>query len=325
MSLGYPVFLAFMIPVAVLTIYFYTRARRDKRLKGEFASPAMLSALGMGGDGRRRLAIFALLITSAALAAVAIARPLGPPVHDERKDISMDVIVALDVSDSMGVSDMEGSRLAFAKEFIKRLASDSPNNRYGLVLFSGDAVVTCPMTADTDAFLTFLDDADFTKANLPGTAIGEAILSSAQRFKPGEIPRAVVVVTDGENTYGADAVKAAESAKGKGFKVLTVGVGTQKGGRVPSGVDFFGNNTWKQDKTGRTVVSRLDEASLSAVAQAGGGRYLRADDAATIPALEKELTAKTTKKVKDPFAGAQEFGPQFALLAAVLLGIAIIL
>jgi Ca-activated chloride channel family protein len=264
-------------------------------------------------------------MTAATFAAVAIARPLGPPSGDDEKTAAMDVIVALDISDSMGVTDVKANRLAVAKEFVKKLVLAAPNNRYGLVLFSGDTVITCPATLDHDAFLTFVDDADFQRANLPGTAIGEAILTAATRFKKDELPRVVLVVTDGENTYGADPVKAAETAKQAGLKVYAAGVGTVEGGRIPGAYDFYGNVQYKKDKQGNIVVSKLDEDSLNKITDAGGGRYFAASDGSSVKSLAKEFTSKSKKVIKDPFQGAKEYGPWVAFAATVLVAIAMII
>lgn len=324
-ALGYPVFLLLLLLVPLLAAFYLWRARRDEAAREAFSDKARFAAFGFGVRGRRAWLAPALLIGAAALASVAIARPLGPPTGDEEKAVSMDVIVALDVSDSMSVEDVQGPRLAAAKDYIKRLVMAAPNNRYGLVLFSGDAVITCPPTLDHDALLNFVADADFGRTNLPGTAIGEALLTAATKFKNSGLPRAVVVVTDGENTYGADPVKAAETAKGDGLRVMTVGVGTSRGGRIPASYDFFGQVQYKRDSEGNIVVSRLDEDTLRKVADAGGGKYFAANEPGSVKALSKELTAKAKKAVRDPFRGAKEYGPYFALMAAVLVGIAVVL
>ena len=198
-------------------------------------------------------------------------------------------------------------------------------NRYGLVLFSGEAIVTCPPTLDHDAFLTFVEDADYSRANMPGTAIGEGILTALTRFKPGELPRAVLVVSDGENTYGADPVGAARTAKEKGLKVYTAGVGTTAGGEIPFGVDFFGKQVFKKDRQGRTVVSRLDESTLREISSAGGGNYFAVSDTGSVRELARELTSKSARKAVDPYRNAKEYGPWLALVAGGLAAMVIIL
>jgi len=325
MNIGYPWFLLLLLLVPSLAVYYYHSRKGAEKARSDFSEPGMFALLGLGLADRRKKASFILIICAVALASIALARPLGPPSTDDEVNAGMDVIVALDISDSMGVQDIPGGRLAAAKEFVSKLVEAAPSNRYGLILFSGDAIVSCPLTLDHDAFLTFIDDADFPRADLPGTAIGEAVLSAATRFNKGELPRAVLVVTDGENTYGAEPVGAAGAAKGKGLKVYTVGVGTPSGGKIPAGADFFGNVQYKKDKQGRVVNSALDDAALNRVAGAGGGKYFSASEPGSVKSLAKELTVKTDKMLKDPFRGAKEYGGWFALAAGVLLMAAIIL
>ena len=325
MSIGYPLFLLLLAAVPALALVYRWHSKRDEKARAAFADAGMSARLGLGNKSWKKKIAPALIMIAAAFAAIAIARPLGPPSGDDEKTAAMDVIVAVDISDSMGVADVKPNRLTEAKEFIKKLALAAPNNRYGLVLFSGDAIITCPPTLDHDAFLTFVDDADFPRANLPGTAIGEAILTAATRFKKDELPRVVLVVTDGENTYGADPVKASETAKQAGLKVYAAGVGTSEGGRIPGSYDFYGNIQYKKDKQGNIVVSKLDEDALNKITAAGGGRYFTALDGSSVRTLAKELTSKSKKTIKDPFQGAKEYGPWFALVAAALVAMAIIL
>jgi len=324
-ALGYPLYLASLILVPAL-LYAYSRAaRRDKAARERFAQAALQGVVGLGAKNKRRAAVPFLIAAALVMSAVAMARPLGEAKGDEERPASTDVIVVLDVSDSMGVTDVSDNRITAAKEFINRLVAAGPDNRYGLVLFSGDAVVTCPPTLDHDAYLTFVGDSDIGRANVPGTAIGEGILAALTRFKKSELLRAVVVISDGENTYGADPVKAAGTAKDAGMPIFTVGVGTKDGGRIPAALDFFGSATYKKDKQGRTVTSSLDDDTLGSVASAGGGRYFAASDAGAARALAGALAPAKKTKVKDPFRGAVEYGPWFSLAAFILLAVAICL
>ncbi len=313
---------------------FAYSARKARRERLAFSSAEMMKRLGLGNGSGRFTARSLLILASAVLAVIAIARPLGPPAGSEEVPVSMDAIVALDISDSMLVPDGGRStgfgggaqdRLSVAKGFIRKLVSDAPGDRFGLVLFSGDSIISCPPTLDHETYIDFLSDADVTKQDLPGTAIGDALVTAATKFKKSGLPRAVVVVSDGENTYGPDPAGAAKEAKAAGLKVYTVGVGTPAGGRIPEGVDFFGQPKYKRDRQGRVVVSSLHEGALKAVANAGGGRYFYSRDTGAAGRLARELSPKTTRKSKEKFAGAQEYGPWFALAGAIALMAAIII
>lgn len=306
-ALGYPYALALFVAPIMLALYFLYATRRDATSR---------KTLGMDAPGRRALWKPAFIVLSCALVVIALARPLGPPAEGE-KAAGMDVIICLDISDSMAAQDVDGGRLAQAKMFTASVVQAAPDNRYGLVLFSGAATVSCPLTLDRDAFLNFLADADFPRADIPGTAIGEGILA-ASKFKPDKAPRALVIVTDGENTYGADPEKAAADIKAKGVKVYTVGVGTAEGDKIPVGADFFGNVNYKTDREGRVVVSKLATDALGRIANAGGGGYTDAAAPSSAVSLAKKLSAPSVTKVKDPFMGAKEYGPWFVLGAFAL-------
>ncbi len=312
---------------------FVYSARKMGRERLAFSSPVMMARLGLGKGSRRFAAGAFLIAASAVLAVTALARPLGPPAGAEEVPVSMDVIVALDISDSMLVPDGGGrlsgngaaDRLSVAKAFIKKLVSDAPGDRFGLVLFSGDSIINCPPTLDHATYLDFLSDADVTKQDLPGTAIGDALITAATKFKKSDLPRAVVVVSDGENTYGPDPAGAAKEAASAGLKVYAVGVGTSAGGRIPEGVDFFGQPKYKRDRFGQVVVSRMREGALKAAASAGGGRYFYSRDAGAAGRLARELSPKTARKSKEKFVGAEEYGPWFALASALALMAAMVI
>ncbi len=328
--LGYPVFLWLLLLVAALGAAFPLSQRKVKKSLRDFASVEMMARLGLGNGSKKFMARALFILLSAVLAVVALARPLGPSANAaEAVPVSMDVIVALDISDSMGVTDggagQTGDRLSAAKEFIKNLVAAAPSDRFGLVLFSGNSIISCPPTMDHDAFLNILGDAGMDKQDLPGTAIGDALITAATKFKKSNLPRAVVVVSDGENTYGPEPADAARAAVAKGLKVYTVGVGTARGGRIPEGLDFFGQMTFKKDRAGQTVISSLDEGTLKSVAEAGGGKYFYSLDPGAASGLAKELSPKAKENSLEKFAGAEEYGPWFALAAAVALMAAMVI
>jgi Ca-activated chloride channel homolog len=323
-ALGYPAFLWLLVLVAGLGAAFLLSHRKVQKAQRAFASKEMTARLGLGNGSKKFMARAFFILVSAVLAVIALARPLGPAANAaESVPVSMDVIVALDISDSMGVTDGgaggNGDRLTAAKEFIKEMTAAAPSDRFGLVLFSGNSIISCPPTMDHDAFLNILSDAGMDKQDLPGTAIGDALITAATKFKKSDLPRAVVVVSDGENTYGPDPSGAARAAEAKGLKVYTVGVGTATGGKIPEGLDFFGEMSFKKDRTGRTVISALNEGTLKSVADSGGGKYFYSQDPGITTQLAKELSPKAKGNSLEKFAGAEEYGPWFALGAAIAL------
>jgi Ca-activated chloride channel family protein len=328
-ALGYPVFLWLLVLVAGLAAAFLLSQRKVKRAQRAFASKEMTARLGLGKGQKKFTVRASFILLSAVLAVVALARPLGPSANaSEAVPVSMDAIVALDISDSMGVTDGGAGgedRLTAAKAYLKQLIAAAPSDRFGLVLFSGDSIISCPPTMDHDAFLNIVSDAGMDKQDLPGTAIGDALFTAATKFKKSNLPCAVVVVSDGENTYGPDPADAARAAGAKGLKVYTVGVGTARGGKIPEGLDFFGQTTFKKDREGQTVISELNEGTLKSVAEAGGGKYFYSLDTGAATQLAKELSPKAKGNTLEKFAGAQEYGPWFAFGAAIALMAAMVI
>jgi Ca-activated chloride channel homolog len=329
-ALGHPQFLWLLVLGAGLGGAFLLSQRKVKRARRDFASKEMTGRLGLGNGSKKFTARASFILLSAVLAVVALARPLGLAANAaEAVPVSMDVIVALDISDSMGVTDGgaggNGDRLSAAKKFVEEMTAAAPSDRFGLVLFSGNSIISCPPTMDHDAFLNILSDAGQDKQDLPGTAIGDALMTAAMKFKKSDLPRAVVVVSDGENTYGPDPSGAARAAEAKGLKVYTVGVGTAIGGKIPTGLDFFGQMTFKKDRAGQTVISELNDGTLKSVADSGGGKYFYSQDPGAASGLAKELSQKPRENSLEKFAGAEEYGPWFAFGAAVALVAALVI
>jgi len=159
----------------------------------------------------------------------------------------------------------------------------------------------------------------------PGTAMGDAITAALTRFrKDKDIPRAILVVSDGENTYGSDPVKAAAAAKEAGLKVYTLGVGSEKGAKIPLSKGVFGSITYKYDKDGRMVISRLDEDELKSVAEAGGGKYFHASSGGAVESLRLALNEKSKAPVETGMKKRREFGPAVSLVAAGLMILALV-
>jgi len=309
---------------AAMALMYVLSGARTVRDRAGFADKGLHARLGLGGDDTRRALRGAMCVLAAVAAVLAIARPTGGIAEEERSAGGMDVIVVLDLSLSMAAEDESGPRLDSAKDALRELVAAAPNNRYGLVTFTGEAVVICPLTHDQGAFLTILDTETISPVNPSGSAVGDGIAAALVRFKPEkDIPRAVLLVSDGENTSGIDPVAAASGAKEAGLKVYVLGVGSAKGAKVPYGRDVFGNKTYKYDRRGRLVISRLDEKTLRGVAEAGGGKYFHASDRNVTEALRLNLSEKSSKPVKTGMKKRREFGPALSFVAACLLTLAL--
>jgi Ca-activated chloride channel family protein len=188
----------------------------------------------------------------------------------------LQVMVALDVSQSMLAQDIQPSRLDRAKLEIRDLALQLKGDEIGIVPFSGAAFVQVPLTSDYTTALNYLQDAGPSLISRPGTVIGDAIRTASGAFDPKLASQKVLVVmTDGEDVE-SDPLAAAKEAAEQRVLIYTIGFGTSEGELVPE-IDQSGRVVGaKQDAQGNPIISRMDEATLQAIAETGGGQYYRA-------------------------------------------------
>lgn len=219
---------------------------------------------------------FLHVAAAASLLILALANPQVGTRLEEIKRQGIDLFVALDVSLSMKAEDIRPNRLDKAKRDVSSLLQRLAGDRVGLIVFAGDAYIQFPLTADYSAADLFLSAVDVDAVPRPGTMIGSAIELALRSF-PSDVPtqKAIVVVSDGENTEG-DVMGAVEQAVKAGVRVFTIGMGTLEGGPIP----IFGAGgrrlDYKRDAAGSIVLTRLDESMLQQIAVATGGTYRRA-------------------------------------------------
>jgi Ca-activated chloride channel family protein len=201
---------------------------------------------------------------------IGLARPQVGAKLREHETKGAEIMICLDVSNSMLAQDYSPNRLERAKLAIARLVDKLQEDRIGLVVFAGTAFVQLPITTDYVSAKMFLGSIDTQSVPIQGTAIGDAILTAAKGFSAqSEKSRAIIVITDGEN-HEDDPVAAAAQATELGCKVYTIGVGSAQGQPIPVEGGLL------RDKEGNIVVTRLDENTLREVASAGNGAYVRA-------------------------------------------------
>ena len=261
-------YLLILVPVFLMGygIMRYMRARRVKT----FGDPALVEAL-MPSRSRSKGWVKAVLFSLAfAFFAIGLARPRTGAKLAERNTKGAEIIVALDVSNSMLAQDYSPNRLERAKLSIARLTERLQEDRIGLVIFAGTSFVQLPVTTDYVSAKMFLNSIDTGSIPVQGTAIGDAIRLSIKSFSAqSEKSRVIVVISDGEN-HEDDAVGAAKQAAELGIKVYTIGVGSAEGQPIPMDGGLL------KDKDGNIVVTKLNEEMLRDIARAGGGAYIHA-------------------------------------------------
>lgn len=201
---------------------------------------------------------------------IGLSRPQIGAKLKEHKTRGAEIVIALDVSNSMLAQDYSPSRLERAKLAISRITDKLQDDRIGLIVFAGTSFVQLPITSDYVSAKMFLNSISTGSVPVQGTAIGDAIGTAVKSFSAqSENSRAIIVITDGEN-HEDDPVAAAKIASEAGIKVYTIGVGSADGQPIPVEGGLL------KDKDGNIVVTHLDEDVLKQVAEAGGGIYVHA-------------------------------------------------
>jgi Ca-activated chloride channel family protein len=267
---------------------------------------------------------FILLFIGTVLLIIATSGPRIGSKLQEVEHKGREIIIALDVSNSMLAEDIKPSRLERSKQMISRMVDRMTNDKIGLIVFAGDAYTQIPITDDYSSVKMFLSGAGPDMVSKQGTAIGSAIHLAVRSFSSQESEReagesipsqAIVVITDGEN-HEDDAVAEATQAAEQGIKVYTVGLGDPNGVPVPLSP---GSSATRRDRDGNVVVSKLNEKLLKEVAENGKGAYIPGDRINSLmDELDKLERAELKTRVFSEYAERFQYFAGFALLFLVL-------
>ncbi len=262
-------FFIWVVPVLFLVVVYGLRRRRE--IMHHFSSAHGLDVIAPDTVGSRRWVKASLLMGTVLFTAVALAGPKYGYRWQEIRQQGVDIIIALDCSRSMTAADIQPTRLERAKREVFDLLAMLKGDRVGLVAFAGTAFLQCPLTLDYDAFNLFLNSLSPDYLPVGGTDITGALATALDSFDPKSASdKAVILITDGENTGGGEPLKAAESLKDHKIKLFCIGVGSSDGVPIPEPDGGF-----KKDRSGQIVLSRLDENTLKKMAVVTGGTYVR--------------------------------------------------
>jgi len=262
-----------VIPLLFI-LYLITR-RYQKSQLAKWGDDVLLNRLMPDFSSTRVFIKFSLWILATGVLILALARPQFGTKLSEVKRKGIEMIIALDVSNSMMAEDIQPNRLENAKMAISRLVDRLENDKIGLIIFAGDAYIQMPVTTDYMAAKLFLNSINTQIVPKQGTAIGSAIHLAMRSFSPeSEKSRTIVILTDGEN-HEEDALVAAKEASAAGIIIHTIGIGSAQGVPIPV-TSAGGQKDYRTDYEGKVVVSKLNEDLLRQVAAAGGGTYVRA-------------------------------------------------
>ena len=304
------------IPVCVIAYIIITK--RKQRQLMEFGDPELMAQLMPDSSKSRPIVKFTLLMVALTLLIVAAARPQYGQQEKTVKRQGIEVMVALDISNSMLAEDVAPNRLDRAKQMLSKMIDNMTDDKVGLVVFAGEAFTQLPITCDYVSAKMFLNTISPKLIPTQGTAIGAALQTAIRSFgsQESDAGRAIILITDGEN-HEDDATAVAKQAQELGIQVFVIGIGKPEGSPIP----VPGTNDYIKDRSGQVVVSRLNEEMCQEIAQAGKGAYVRCDNTNTaMRALQQELDRIATTDLETTvYADYNEQYQSFLLIALLLL------
>ena len=286
----------FGIPVLIVAMLLYSRWK--KNALSLFGDNRLVKELMHSFSKRRTQIKNILTILIFILLVIGIANPQVGAKMEEVKREGVDLMIAIDLSNSMMAEDIKPNRLERAKLAISRLIDKLEGDRIGLIVFAGEAYVQLPITTDYSAAKLFLSTVNTNIVPTQGTEIAKAIDLSVQSFDMENAQnKAIIIITDGEN-HDEKAIESAKKANELGIFIHTLGMGLSKGGPIPI-YNKYGNRTgYRKDREGNTIVSKLNENLLRQIANAGEGTYVRANNSkAGLSTLFAEINKMEKKEI----------------------------
>ncbi|GHT64297.1 membrane protein [Bacteroidia bacterium] len=299
---AHPEYLYLLVLLPVLLVLFlysmYIKKRNLKRLGNMKILRGLMPDVAL----KKQHLKFWLLFIGLGLFLLVIAGPQFGSKLETVKRQGIEVMICLDVSNSMLSTDINPSRLDKSKLILSKLIDDLHNDKIGLIVFAGDAFIQLPITSDYVSAKMFLSSINPSMVPTQGTAIGAAINLATSSFSPSEnSAKTIILITDGEN-HEDDALGATKAAAEKGIKVNVLGVGSIQGGPIP-----VSDNNYQKDKDGNMIITKLNEQMCQEIAEAGNGMYARTDNTNNaLKALQKELNKMSKSEVESKVYSSYE-------------------
>lgn len=311
---------ALLAPLIAVAIWRFWSERKS-RPAVQFSSILKLKELNPSWRSRLRWLPPVLLLASVACAIVALARPQQSDTKVKKNVEGIDIVVALDISDSMAIEDMppEENRMQSAKAVLKEFVKRRPNDRIGYVVFRGEAFTRVPLTLDHGVLLDSIERTYNTRNIKDGTAIGSALATAASRLKESTAKtRVIVFATDGESNSGTiDPETALDIAKGFGLRIYSIGIGKDGQAQLPiESVDPFGRKV----KRYQPIHSSVNDALLGRFASETGGKYYRASDGRALAKVFQDIDRLERSKIDmNQYTKYTESFPPFVQAAVLLM------
>ncbi|MGQ9846948.1 MAG: VWA domain-containing protein, partial [Bacteroidales bacterium] len=305
--LGHP-FMFWVMVVAIpmiIAFYIFFHYLNKKKLQA-FADNDLLKRIMPDFTASRKHLKFLFFIAGLALLLFAASDPQIGSKLSKVKHKGAEVIIALDVSNSMLAEDVYPSRIEAAKMALEKLIDRLNENRIGLIVFAGDAFVQLPITSDYVSAKMFLSSINTNMINVQGTNIASAIEMSMRSFSSNEkeTNKVLIIISDGEDHEQGAIDMASEAAK-KGIIIHTIGMGKPEGAPIPI-INKFGKKDYKTDNNGNVIITKTNDALLQQIASSANGIYVRADNSYTIlneiaSRIEKLSSKETESEIYSDF------------------------
>ena len=278
--------------LGVLAGIYWLGARLKRRIVFILFGPAAYARLNKGGDAFQTLKT-ALFLGAVCFAFAALARPQWGLEIVKAEGEFAQTVIAVDVSASMRARDVHPDRLDSAKNMLRMLITHLHNERIGLIAFTSQAYIQCPITTDEDALKYFISSLQPDMLPVAGTSLAAPVKLAAHMLSKYPGKKALIILTDGEDHEPKELKEAQDIAQKEGIRIIAIGIGTAQGELIPQRTDVSGRVLeYKKDREGKTVVSKLDQQSLASLAQATQGVYIQY----TTPS---QVAAKVEESVKD--------------------------
>jgi len=320
MGFAYPYLtLLFWAVPLLIALFIFAGKVRAKKLNTFVDSGLSMSLVQSATSARRRFRSILIVILLALFIFAIAGLQIGTKMNNIKRK-GVDIFIAVDCSKSMLAEDVVPNRLAKAKREMSDLISKLDGDRVGVVAFAGAAFLQCPLTLDYDAAKMIVDLIDTDLIPKPGTNISQAIKIATDSFVKAEKKyKAIIILTDGEDHEGS-LESAIESAKNEGARIYAIGFGKPSGDPVPVR-DANGVVTgYLKDKSGNTVMSRMDERTLQNIALQTGGKYFRSsDEEIEIDRIYEDISGMEKKELQDRLFSQRENRYQYFLFIGLIL------
>ena len=311
-------YLFFALPF-VFAIYIYLNIKKQRDVSG-IGTLDLVKRMMPELSLKRSYLKFWIVFSALVLGILLVAGPqFGTKVEKVEKR-GIELVIAVDVSNSMLARDVSPDRLSRAKQMLSRIIDARKDDQIALIVFAGEAYVQMPLTSDTQSAKLFLNSIDPSLVPVQGTVIGKAIELGINSFSSAkDVDKAMILITDSED-HESNAIQMAKQASDAGIMVNVIGIGSVDGSPIP---ESSSSNQFKTDSEGNIVVTKLNEQMAREIAQSGKGLFVHADNSnSAMNALESELDKLQTKQMES--LSYSEYDEKFPIIAWILLIVLIV-